>query len=53
VPEFHRAMEDAAEAFTYKVYGGAAHAFFNDTRPTYHAEAAQDAWGEVLRFLAR
>ncbi len=52
VPEFQRAMEDAGKSFTYKVYGGAQHAFFNDTRPMYNQVAAEDAWYEVLRFLA-
>jgi carboxymethylenebutenolidase len=52
VPEFQRAMEEAGKDFTYKVYGGAQHAFFNDTRPMYHPKAAADAWQEVLRFLA-
>jgi carboxymethylenebutenolidase len=52
VPEFQRAMEEAGKPFTYKVYGGAQHAFFNDTRPSYDAAAAADAWLEVLRFLA-
>ncbi len=51
VPEFQRAMEDAGKSFTYKVYAGAQHAFFNDTRPMYHREAAQNAWKEVLQFL--
>lgn len=51
VPEFQRAMEDAEKSFTYKVYAGAQHAFFNNTRPMYHEAAAHDAWGEVLRFL--
>ena len=51
VPEFHQAMEALGKPFTYKVYGGAQHAFFNDTRPMYHPEAAADAWQEVLRFL--
>ncbi len=51
VPEFQRAMEDEGKLFTYKVYAGAPHAFFNETRPMYDREAAQDAWEEVLQFL--
>lgn len=35
------------------VYAGAPHAFFNDQRDTYHAEAAALAWGRVLTFLDR
>lgn len=34
-----------------KIYEGADHAFFNDTRPeVYHAEYAADAWQRVLAF---
>lgn len=51
VPQFQVAMEEADKPFTYKVYGGTQHAFFNDTRPMYNQEAAVDAWQEVLRFL--
>ncbi|MBI3090580.1 MAG: dienelactone hydrolase family protein [Candidatus Tectomicrobia bacterium] len=34
------------------VYPGAGHAFFNDTRPTYHAESAKDAWKRLRAFFA-
>ncbi len=34
------------------VYEGAGHSFFNDTRSSYHAEAAQDAWQESLAWFA-
>jgi carboxymethylenebutenolidase len=30
------------------IYPNAEHAFFNDTRPIYHPEAAADAWQRVL-----
>jgi carboxymethylenebutenolidase len=37
-----------------KIYAGADHAFFNDTRPeVYNAADAQDAWESVLAFFAR
>lgn len=35
-----------------EVYEGTEHAFFNDHRETYHAQAAQKAWTRVLEFLA-
>jgi carboxymethylenebutenolidase len=35
------------------VYPGAGHAFFNDTRPSYHKEAAADAWSEMLNFFKK
>src|SRR5207237_861867 len=34
-------------------YPGAPHAFFNDTRPSYRAEIAKDAWARMLSFLGR
>ena len=34
-----------------KIYPGARHSFFNDRRPNYNAEAAQDSWQRVLAFF--
>jgi carboxymethylenebutenolidase len=51
VPEFAEAMARAGKRFAYHVYEGAKHAFFNDTRPMYHPEAARDAWEKTLQFL--
>ena len=51
VPEFAKAMEEVGKSFKHHVYPGAPHAFFNGTRPNYHAEAAQDAWRRVLEFF--
>lgn len=34
-------------------YPGTEHAFFNDHREAFHAEAAADAWRRVLAFLER
>jgi carboxymethylenebutenolidase len=33
------------------VYAGAEHAFFNDTRPSYHPQVAADAWTKALAFI--
>lgn len=33
---------------TMQIYPGTPHAFFNDTRPSYRAEAANDAWQRTL-----
>lgn len=52
VPAFADAMAAAGKMFDYHVYPGAKHAFFNDTRPNYHAESATDAWQRVIRFYA-
>ena len=51
VPAFAEAMARAGKPFSYHVYPGAPHAFFNDTRPTYRADAARDAMAKVLDFL--
>jgi carboxymethylenebutenolidase len=36
--------------FDIKVYPGAPHAFFNDTRESYRPDAAKDAWNRTLQF---
>ena len=33
------------------LYEGAPHAFFNDTRPSYHAEASLQAWHDTLEWF--
>lgn len=52
-----RAFEAAARALGKKVetrlYMGAGHAFFNETRPSYNADAAADAWKRTLAFLEK
>ncbi len=49
-----RAMAAYKKDFEMRIYPGAAHAFFNDTRPQVYREApARDAWERVLRFYAR
>jgi carboxymethylenebutenolidase len=35
-----------------KVYPGARHSFFNDTKTSYDREAAEDSWRRVLDFFA-
>ena len=52
VPAFAEAMAAAGKPFDHRVYPGAPHAFFNDTRPTYRVRAARDAWARTLGFLA-
>lgn len=53
VPELAAAMQEAGKDFESKVYPGAPHAFFNDTRASYHPEAARDAWARTLAFFAQ
>lgn len=52
VPQLEEAMKKAGKNFSYHVYPGAKHAFFNDTRPMYHAESAKDAWERVQQHFA-
>ncbi|HEX8888625.1 MAG TPA: dienelactone hydrolase family protein [Pyrinomonadaceae bacterium] len=52
VKEFEDALQKAGKQADIKVYEGAKHGFFNDTRPeAYNAEAAADAWQRVLKFF--
>ena len=51
VPAFAEAMQRAGKSFEHHVYPGAVHAFFNDTRATYHPDAARDSWTRVLAFF--
>ncbi len=53
VPSFAAAMQKAGKSFTHHVYDGAQHAFFDDTKPSYHAQAAAAAWQETIGFLRR
>ena len=38
-------------AHDIKIYPGAHHSFFNDTRPSYNKSAADDSWARVLAFF--
>jgi carboxymethylenebutenolidase len=53
IPDFARATEAAGKSFEHKVYSGASHAFFNDTRSSYRVDAARDSWARALAFLNR
>ena len=46
-------LQESRQRFEIKVYENAKHAFFNDTREHYNAEAAQDAWNLTLDFISR
>lgn len=52
LPAFAEALARAGQRFEHHVYPRTPHAFFNDTRRSYRAEAARDAWARVLSFLA-
>ncbi|HVG31777.1 MAG TPA: dienelactone hydrolase family protein [Pyrinomonadaceae bacterium] len=52
VKEFEAALKKAGKQADIKIYPGAKHGFFNDTRPeAYNAEAAADAWQRTLKFF--
>ena len=52
VREFQEALKKAGKQADIKIYAGAKHGFFNDTRPeAYNAEAAADAWQRTLKFF--
>lgn len=52
VPQLAAAMAAAGKRYEWHVYAGAPHAFFNDTRRSYHVDAARDAWARLLGFFA-
>jgi carboxymethylenebutenolidase len=47
----HTAFTEAGIDNEIQVYEGAPHAFFNDTRDSYNAEAAADAWPRTLAWF--
>jgi carboxymethylenebutenolidase len=50
--DLERKLKDLGKQIEVKIYQGADHAFFNDTRPeVYNAEAAADAWQRTVAFL--
>lgn len=54
VKEFEEALKKVGKPADIKIYDGAGHGFFNDTRPeAYNAEAARDAWQRVLKFFGQ
>lgn len=52
LPAFEQAMKAAGKELELHVHPGAPHAFFNDTRRSYHVEAGRQAWAQTLGFLA-
>ncbi len=52
--EMVQKMAEYKKDFEMRIYPGAGHAFFNDTRPqVYREHAAREAWERVLRFYQR
>ena len=46
-----RALTESDIEHDIKIYPGAEHSFFNDTRGRYNKEAADDAWRRVIAFF--
>ena len=44
-------LAGAGVAHEFHTYAGTDHAFFNDRRPAYDAEASADAWDRVIRLF--
>lgn len=51
IDELVKALVTYKRPFTIKVFPGAHHAFFNDTRPMYNKAAAEDSWRMLLKFF--
>jgi len=52
IPEFEKALKEAAVDYKIYIYEGAQHAFNNDTNTTrYHEEAAKLAWQRTIAFF--
>lgn len=51
IGELVNALVEYKRPFTIKVFPGAHHAFFNDTRPMYDKAAAEESWRMVTKFF--
>jgi carboxymethylenebutenolidase len=51
IKAFDAALKEAGKKATVLVYPGVGHAFFNEERPSYDAEASKDAWARTTLFL--
>ena len=53
VREFEATLQSQGKRAVVKVYEGAPHSFFNDTKESYREAAAQDAWERTLDLFRR
>jgi carboxymethylenebutenolidase len=51
VEQFKEKLKQGEQPWKVNIYPGAGHAFFNDTRPSFNAGAAKDAWSETTAFF--
>jgi carboxymethylenebutenolidase len=52
VEAMQEALDEAGIENSFTIYPGAQHAFFNDMRPSYDAEASADAWQQTLDWFS-
>ena len=53
VKKFEATLKEKDRKATVKVYDGAPHSFFNDTKPSHRPDAAKDAWANSLALFRR
>ena len=53
VEALRKGLAKAGKPVDIYVYPGAGHAFMNDGRPSYHADAARQAWARMLQFFQK
>lgn len=53
VKQMEAALNAAGIENDIKVFDGAQHAFFNDTRPSYHEAASKEAWARTLGWFEK
>ncbi|MBS0232177.1 MAG: dienelactone hydrolase family protein [Proteobacteria bacterium] len=53
VDKMKAALSAAGKTAEFKVYPGAPHGFHADYRPSYHADAAKDAWEQMKAWFHR
>ena len=51
--DLRKGLTEAGKVHEVYVYPGAGHGFMNETKPSYHADAARQAWARTLAFLQR
>jgi carboxymethylenebutenolidase len=53
VQAFEDTLKSTGRNAVVKVYDGAPHSFFNDTKESYRPDAARDAWSQSLVLFRR
>lgn len=50
---FRSALQKAGKVAEIQIYRGAGHAFMNESRPSFHPDAARVAWARTLAFFQK